>query len=79
MTRVQIYLPESLYFEYQMMAKWQNVPTAHVIRKALSDGVKKQKEFKTAREALLDIAKHASFKGPVNLSSRHDDYLYGDA
>lgn len=75
MTRFQIYLPENLLFEYQMLAKWQNVPMAHVIRKALNDGVKKTKK-QTAAQAFKELA-NIAFKGPGDLSTRHDEYLYG--
>ncbi len=51
------------------------MPTAQVMRQALSDCAKKQKK-QTAAEAFAGLAKSA-FKGPGDLSTRHDDYLYG--
>ena len=58
-----------------MLARNKNMPTAQVMRQALSDCAKKQKK-QTAAEAFAGLAKSA-FKGPGDLSTRHDDYLYG--
>lgn len=77
MIRTQVYLPEPLYFELTHMAKRQGVPTAQIIRKTLSDGMKKQRK-QTPAQAFAELAKLA-IKGPGDLSTNHDDYLYGDA
>lgn len=77
MIRTQIYLPEQLYLQIRLMARQQNLPAAKVIRKLMVNGIKKTKR-ETLGEAMLNLAKHASSKGPRDLSTRHDDYLYGN-
>lgn len=59
------------------MAKRQGVPAAQIIRKTLSDGVKKQKK-QTPAQAFAQLAKLA-VNGPGDLSTRHNEYLYGNA
>lgn len=78
MIRTQIYLPEDIYLQIKLVAQKESKSAASLIRNYVVSGIKKGKKM-TAREALLAIAKHASFKGPGDLSTRHDDYLYGDA
>ncbi len=56
----------------------QNIPAAGLVRKYLRVGIiKATPKRMTAGQALLRIAKSA-VKGPKDLSTRHDDYLYGD-
>lgn len=76
MTRTQIYLPEDVYLQIKLTAKREGKPAAFLIRKYIVSGIKKGKKT-TAREALLGLVK-LGIKGPGDLSTRHDDYLYGN-
>lgn len=79
MIRTQVYLDDDLYTQLRIQSQVQNVPAASLVRKYIRIGmIKKNKSKKmTAGQALLRIARTA-VKGPEDLSTRHDDYLYGD-
>lgn len=81
MIRTQIYLPKELYQEIAFAAKRENKAKAAVIREALEEGLTKKKPKKNAGETLLELAKMAEkykWKGPKDLSTNHDKYLYED-
>jgi hypothetical protein len=77
MIRTQVYLPKSLYQLIQLKAEQAKKPAAQLVRELLEEGLRRQQR-ETAGEALLRLAKIGG-KGPADLSSRIDDYLYGDA
>lgn len=80
MIRKQIYLPRELYQYIHVLSQKRNKPEAEVIRELLETGIKKQPRMSTG-DALLGLAKlgeKLGISGPVDLSERHDDYLYGD-
>jgi hypothetical protein len=62
-----------------LRAKRENKPKSEVIRELLSKGMKKpaRKTQESTGESLLRLAAIGG-KGPVDLSSRVDDYLYGE-
>lgn len=77
MIRTQIYLPEDLYREIGWLAKKEKKAKAQVIREALEKEVEKNKG--NAGETLLRLAamaKKYKWKGPRDLSTNHDKYLY---
>ena len=77
MIRTQIYLPEQLYQEVDLVAKKEKKAKAQVIREAIEEGVKRKKG--NAGKLLVEIAamaKKHKWKGPRDLSSHHDKYLY---
>lgn len=76
MIRTQIYLPEEVYTQVKLVARKQGQPAAAVIRKYIVSGIKKGRKM-TAGEALLGLTK-LGIKGPGDLSTRHDEYLYGN-
>ena len=78
MIRTQVYLPQNLYTQIQLRAAQANQPAAVLIRKYLTDGYKKNFKKGSAKEALLELARHAGKGGPPDLATNHDDYLYGD-
>ncbi len=80
MIRKQIYLTRELNQHIHVLAQKQNKPEAEVIRELLETGMQKQPPMSTG-EALLGLAKLGEtlgVSGPVDLSQRHDDELYGD-
>ena len=81
MIRTQIYLPKELYQEIAFTAKREKKPKAAVIREALGKGLIKKRSKKNAGSVLLEIAAMAEklkTKGPSNLSTSIDKYLYED-
>ncbi|GHE08539.1 ribbon-helix-helix domain-containing protein [Streptomyces alanosinicus] len=81
MVRTQIYLPRSLYDRIQLRAEREHTSMGQVIRELLEDKVFHRKPRETAGDALLRLAKLGEklrFHGPADLSTRLDDYLYGE-
>lgn len=77
MIRTQIYLPRQLYQTIDFVAKRERKPKAQVIREFLEEGLKKKEG--NAGKALLELAalgKKLNLKGPKDLSTNHDKYLY---
>lgn len=83
MIRTQVYLPKDLYQEIKIVATKEKKASAQVIRDMLEEGVdKKRKGRKTAGQALLELAEMAkknNWRGPKDLSTNIDKYLYEDA
>lgn len=80
MIRTQVYLPKELYQTIDYVARTEKKPKAQVIREVLDEGVKKKRG--NAGSALLEmarLAKKLNLKGPKDLSTNHDKYLYEDA
>lgn len=83
MRRLQIYLPEETYQELRAEAYTKNSSIAEIVRKRMSKKVKKTEKNsgKAHSEAMLKFAKlvkKKGWKGPKDLSSRVDYYLYGE-
>lgn len=79
MIRTQIYLPKELYQEVDWVAKKEKKPKAQVIREAIEKDVGKKRG--NAGDTLLKLAamaKKYKWKGPKDLSTNHDKYLYED-
>ncbi|OGD91179.1 hypothetical protein A3D07_04575 [Candidatus Curtissbacteria bacterium RIFCSPHIGHO2_02_FULL_42_15] len=82
MIRTQVYLPKDLYRNIDLIAKREKKPKAQVIRDTLEEGLKKKRTSKNAGHVLLEIAamaKKYKWKGPKDLSTNHDKYLYEEA
>jgi hypothetical protein len=79
MIRTQIYLTEEQARDIKLRAKRENKREAEIIRELLSVGMKKStnKAQESTGESLLRLAAIGG-KGPADLSSRVDDYLYGE-
>lgn len=75
MIRTQIYLPEDLKSELELIAKRERKPVAEVVRRAVKREVKRK--GLTGGATLLKIAAYAG-KGPADLSTNLFDYLYGE-
>ena len=82
MIRTQIYLPKDLYHHIDQVAKREKKAKAQIIRDTLEEGLRRrQKTQKNAGEVLLEIAamaKKYKWRGPKDLSTNHDKYLYED-
>jgi hypothetical protein len=76
MIRTQIYVPKDLYQRIQLKAEQANKPAAQLVRELLEEGLRRRQR-ETAGDALLRLARIGG-KGPADLSSRIDDYLYGE-
>ena len=79
MIRTQVYLTEEQMRDIKLKAKRENKREAEVIRELLTEGMKisTRKSQESTGESLLRLAAIGG-KGPVDLSSRVDDYLYGE-
>ena len=79
MIRTQVYLTEDQARDIKLQAKRENKHEAEVIRELLREGMKKStaKAQESTGESLLRLAAIGG-KGPADLSSRVDDYLYGE-
>jgi hypothetical protein len=79
MIRTQVYLTDEQARDIKLRAKRENKREAEVIRELLNEGMKKStnKAQESTGESLLRLAAIGG-KGPADLSSRVDDYLYGE-
>ncbi len=87
MRRTQIYFPEAQLNELKDLAAAQHVSLSEIIRRRLSDvtqtsGVQPQPKpkYRNSGEALMAMAKEAEargVKGPRDLATNMDQYLYG--
>lgn len=74
-------MPRELHQEVAFTAKREKKTKAAVIREALGMGLIKKRPKKNAGSVLLEIAKMAEklkTKGPSNLSTNIDKYLYNN-
>ena len=83
MIRTQVYLTEEQARDIKLRAKREKKRDAEVIRDLLNKGFTASRSTgrETTGEALLRLAKlgeRLHIKAPADLSSRIDDYLYGD-
>lgn len=81
MIRTQIYLPKDLYQEVQLVARKESKKSAQLVRELLHEGLMRRKKKETIGEAfqkLIDVGKKLKMRGPKDLSTNHDKYLYED-
>jgi len=76
MQRTQIYLPKELKKKVTQLAADKGIPMAEIIRKAVEKEVEMQTTPK--ENPLIQLAKLKIKGGPRDLSSKFDEYLYGD-
>ena len=79
MVRTQVYLTEEQARDIKLRAKHENKREAEVIRELLSEGLRTsaRERRESTGESLLRLAAIGG-TGPADLSTRIDDYLYGD-
>jgi hypothetical protein len=83
MIRTQVYLTEEQARDIKLQAKRENKPEAEVIRELVDRGRKASRSasHETTGDALLRFAKlgeELQVQAPADLSSRIDEYLYGE-
>ena len=83
MIRTQVYLTQEQTQDIKLRAKLENKPEAEVIRELLDNGraASRIRPHESTGDALLRLAKLGEklhVKAPADLSSRIDNYLYGD-
>jgi hypothetical protein len=83
MIRTQVYLTEEQARDIKVRAKRERRREADVIRDLLERGrlTTTGKRHETTGAALLGLAalgKQLGLTGPTDLSTNHDDYLYGE-
>ena len=83
MLRTQIYLPEDQVRLVKRIAFRQNISVSEAIRRLIKKGMNKGKKVESKRNNcgkwLIELAreaKHMNFKGPQDLASNLDRYLY---
>lgn len=81
MLKTYLYIPDDLNRQIEFLAKTQKKSKAAVIRQAISDGVKKQKQkYNPGIETFLKLAelgKKYPSHGPRDSSTRIDELLWG--
>jgi len=81
MIRTQVYLDEDQAQDITMLAKSKKTEKAKVIRALIQKGLEQEKNKQSVGDTLLDFAnlgKKLKLKGPRDLSSNHDQYLYNE-
>lgn len=79
MIRTQVYLTEEQARDIKLQAKRERKAEAEVIRELVSEGLRTvgQERRESTGASLLRLAAIRG-KGPADLSTRIDDYLYGE-
>ena len=79
MIRTQVFLTEEQARDIKLRARREKKHEAEVIRELLSEGMKTSSRLirESTGESLLRLAAIGG-KGPSDLSTRIDDYLYGE-
>ncbi len=72
MRKIQLYLPENIYAEFELMAEQKNVPISSTIREYLKTTLEKSN---TGINTLINLSKY-QLKGGKNLSSNIDNIVY---
>jgi len=82
MLKTYLYIPENLGEEISVLAQNLETSKADVIRRALKEGITQIKKQKTGSLDVLtriaEIAKNSRAKGPKDLSTNHDKYLWDE-
>jgi hypothetical protein len=83
MIRTHIYITEDQAQDIKLRAKRERRRESDIARELLERGrfVSQGRRQETLGEALLRLAvlgKERGMTGPTDLSTNHDDYLYGD-
>ena len=79
MKRTQLYLHEDDCLTIQALASQNEVSQAEIIRQAIKDGLKALKIKNVKKSALVSLEEFSLMgkKGPKDLGSNMNDYLYG--
>ena len=77
MHRTTILLPAKLRREAENAARAQGVTLSELIRRKLAAAVASQSGRRRSTDALFRPAHLIASEGATDLSTRHDEYLYG--
>lgn len=80
MDRTQIYLPHQAMVDFRQRAFEEGVSVSEIIRRTIINCEPKKKSKQNVGKWLLSLAEEAErrgIKGPKDLSSKVDEYLYG--
>jgi hypothetical protein len=79
MIRTQVYLTEEQARDIKDRARREQRPDAEVIRELIDAGRRETQPSKQKPVAdMLSRLEKLNLTGPTDLSTNHDDYLYGD-
>ena len=83
MIRTQVYLTEEQSQTIKRRSQQEQKPEAEIIRELLDNGLvaSNTTKRKSTGETLIELAtlgEKLGLKGPTDLSTNLDDYLYGD-
>jgi len=78
MIRTQVYLTEEQARDIKLQAKREKKREAEVIRELINEGLKRADVRRESTGVSLLRLASIGGRGPADLSSRIDDYLYGD-
>ena len=74
--RTQMYLPEDILLELKRKSNKEKTTIAHIIRNAVSDFLKREKERDWEKDSLWNmVGAGSSQEGDISVN--HDKYLYG--
>ena len=74
--RTQMYFPEDLFSELKQRAEQEHVSISDLVRNAVREFLSKEKEKNWVDDPLWNML-GAGSSNIGDLSSSHDDYLYG--
>lgn len=78
MIRTQIYIPEAIHQQLVNLATDQKKSIAELVRYFIEDGLTKRRIFDSSGTKVMQaIANMKIKKGPKDLSTNLDHYLYG--
>jgi len=75
--RTQLYFPEELLERVKEEAKKEGTSMAEIVRLAVMDYLERRRERDWDRDPVWELIGRAE-SSQGDLSSRHDDYLYGE-
>lgn len=77
MRRTQLYLPEETHSELLFLAAKEKKVVSQIVREILKEAILRKKQASRGR-FLKKLADYGATKGPRDLSSNLDKYLYGE-
>lgn len=77
MTRTQVYLPEDMLAYLHFLAENKQTSSAELIRRYVQSGIESEKKAQKKKgNPLSSLIGFAKSKGPKDISSHFDHYLY---
>ena len=76
MIRTQLYIPEEYHQAAKMIAMRKDDSLANILRQFIAKGIKEERKY-LKPQSLNDLTKLRITKGPKDLSTNMNKYLYG--